>query len=58
MYLIYISAHTTQFTDIGWHYLKHGQGVGILGGGGSYVSLVSPKGDQLTIIIETMVIIS
>lgn len=51
---IWISAHTTQFTSIGWNYLKHGRGVGKLPKGGSYVALVSPDGQQLTIVIETM----
>lgn len=51
---IWLSAHTTQFTEIGWTYLQHGSGVGLLKGGGSYVALVSPDGNDLTIIIETM----
>ncbi|XP_046548396.1 galactocerebrosidase-like [Haliotis rubra] len=51
---IWIAAHTTQFTEIGWSYLRHGAGVGNFTGGGSYVALVSPNGKNLTIIIETL----
>ncbi|XP_067657033.1 galactocerebrosidase-like [Haliotis asinina] len=51
---IWMSAHTTQFTKIGWTYLKHGSGVGLLDKGGSYVSLVSPDGKDLSVVIETM----
>ena len=36
-------------------YLRHGSGVGVLEGGGSFVTLVSPDGKDLTIIVETMV---
>uniref|UniRef100_A0A914V3T9 galactosylceramidase n=1 Tax=Plectus sambesii TaxID=2011161 RepID=A0A914V3T9_9BILA len=49
---IWVTAHTTHFTNVGWHYLKHGSGSGLLRGGGSYVSLTD--GQNLTIIIETM----
>ncbi|KAH9500901.1 hypothetical protein Btru_069154 [Bulinus truncatus] len=51
---VWITAHTTQFTSIGWKYLKHDSGVGLLPHGGSYVGFVSPDGLHLTIVIETM----
>ncbi|XP_028855256.1 galactocerebrosidase isoform X1 [Denticeps clupeoides] len=47
---IWITAHTTQFTQPGWVYL---QTVGHLMQGGSYVALTDQKGN-LTIVIETM----
>ncbi|XP_060551799.1 galactocerebrosidase-like isoform X2 [Ruditapes philippinarum] len=51
---IWLGAHTTQFTQIGWNYYRHGYGSGHFVYGGSYVSLASPDGKHLTIIIETM----
>ncbi|XP_062863241.1 galactocerebrosidase [Trichomycterus rosablanca] len=47
---IWISAHTTQFTQPGWKYL---QTVGHLKHGGSYVALTDQNGN-LTIVVETM----
>ncbi|XP_053553556.1 galactocerebrosidase isoform X1 [Bombina bombina] len=47
---IWITAHTTQFTQPGWVYLRT---VGHLEKGGSYVALTDRQGN-LTIIIETM----
>ncbi|KAK1793143.1 hypothetical protein P4O66_011555 [Electrophorus voltai] len=47
---IWITAHTTQFTQPGWRYL---QTVGHLNHGGSYVALTDQKGN-LTVVIETM----
>ena len=50
-----LPAHFTQFMAPGWHYLLHGHGVGRLANNGSYVSLASPDGKDLTIVLETMV---
>ncbi|XP_019958630.2 galactocerebrosidase isoform X1 [Paralichthys olivaceus] len=47
---IWITAHTTQFTQPGWTYL---QTVGHLAQGGSYVALTDGNGN-LTVVIETM----
>uniref|UniRef100_A0A3P9LK04 Galactocerebrosidase n=1 Tax=Oryzias latipes TaxID=8090 RepID=A0A3P9LK04_ORYLA len=47
---IWITAHTTQFTQPGWTYLRT---VGHLANGGSYVALTDGKGN-LTVVIETM----
>ncbi|KAM8913501.1 galactocerebrosidase isoform 1-T1 [Spinachia spinachia] len=47
---IWITAHTTQFTQPGWTYLRT---VGHLAQGGSYVALTDGKGN-LTVVIETM----
>ena len=52
--VLWVSAHWGQFTKAGWSFLQHGQGVGLLDNGGSYVSLTDPKGEHLTIIVETM----
>lgn len=59
MYIyIYTSlAHTTQFTQPGDNYLPVDNGSGHLDKGGSYVSFVDSKTHDLTIVIETMVIL-
>ncbi|CAG5119299.1 unnamed protein product [Candidula unifasciata] len=51
---VWMSAHTTQFTEPGWKYLSHGHGVGMLNSGGSYVTIVSPDLQNLTIVLEAM----
>jgi len=52
-----LTAHHTQFYSPGWLYLRHGRGLGMLQGNGSYVSLTSVDRQQLTIVIQTLVII-
>ena len=50
---IWATAHTTQFTKLGWRYLD--SGCGLLNEAGSYVTLRSPgEGGDYSIIIETM----
>ena len=51
--VIWATAHTTQFTHVGWHYLGHGSGVGQLSSGGTYVALTDGQG-ALTIVVEAM----
>ena len=51
--VFWATAHTTQFTSIGWRYLEHGTGVGVLDSGGTFVSLTDSHGN-LTIIVETI----
>jgi galactosylceramidase len=48
--VLWATAHTTQFTAIGWHYLRNQSGVGRLDGGGSYVTLTN--GTDFTIVVE------
>ena len=51
--VFWVTAHHTQFTRYGWHYLAHGSGVGRLEQGGTYVSLTDGEGN-LTIIMEAV----
>ena len=50
---IIIAAHFTQFSQIGWRYLKHGEGVGNLTNGGTYTAVTNGK--DLSIFIVTLV---
>ena len=49
---LWATAHTTQFAEPGWRYLD--AGCGLLPGGGSYVTLLSPDGTDYSIIVETV----
>ena len=55
----YAVQHHTHFARPGWRYLRERSGIGFLGGGGSYVTLVSPDqpsaGEQrdFSMVIET-----
>ncbi|MGH9398095.1 MAG: family 16 glycoside hydrolase [Terriglobia bacterium] len=49
---IWVTAHTTQFTQPGWHYID--SACGFLQGKGSYVTLKSPSGSDYSVIIETV----
>eukprot|EP01052_Picozoa_sp_SAG31_P026963 SAG31_NODE_2483_length_5627_cov_3.161390_8_plen_622_part_00 len=56
---LYVSAHTTQFVEVGWKYAAVGNGSGLLAKGGSYVTLVAPfKGSasapDLSVVVEKM----
>ena len=55
---LFVTAHWTQFTAPGWHYLAHGAGVGWLDGGGSYTTLISggatATAGNFTVVLETM----
>ena len=48
--VVWATAHTTQFTAIGWNYLRNQSGVGLLNGGGTYVTLMN--GSDYTIVVE------
>lgn len=50
---IWMTAHTTQFIQPGWHYLG-GDACRMLAGGGSVVAAVSPDQKNYSFVIETM----
>ncbi|ESN97869.1 hypothetical protein HELRODRAFT_85047, partial [Helobdella robusta] len=52
---IFITAHHTHFYDVGWVYSPHGEGVGVLKGGGTFVTLTNPVSRDVTIVVETIV---
>ena len=47
-------AHTTQFSNPGWRYTLHNNGVTMLGNGGSMVTRVSPDGVDFSVVVEKM----
>ncbi|MGH9400851.1 MAG: galactosylceramidase [Terriglobia bacterium] len=49
---IWVTAHTTQFTQPGWRYVD--SACGFLQGKGSYVTLKSPSGKDYSVIVETV----
>ena len=49
--MVYATAHVTQFTDVGWHYLPVGAGSGSLPGGGFYATLVDPATSDFTLTV-------
>jgi len=52
---LWTTAHTTQFTQPGWHYLDGACGyLGGNGSNGSYVTLKSTNGSDYSVIIETV----
>eukprot|EP00746_Dinoflagellata_sp_MGD_P092244 gnl/MRDRNA2_/MRDRNA2_36507_c0_seq1.p1 gnl/MRDRNA2_/MRDRNA2_36507_c0~~gnl/MRDRNA2_/MRDRNA2_36507_c0_seq1.p1 ORF type:complete len:1023 (-),score=176.27 gnl/MRDRNA2_/MRDRNA2_36507_c0_seq1:99-3167(-) len=51
---VWATAHTTQFTAVGWEYIPVGDGSGELPEGGTHVALVSPDGLDITMVFETL----
>ena len=49
---IWVTAHTTQFTQPGWQYLD--DACGYLAGNGSYVTLKSSSGGDYSMVVETI----
>ncbi|CAE7296581.1 galc [Symbiodinium pilosum] len=51
---VWMTAHTTQFTKLGWEYLPPGQGAGNLPEGGTYVTIASRDLKDFTVVLETL----
>eukprot|EP00462_Mataza_sp_D1_P005666 CAMPEP_0175124564 /NCGR_PEP_ID=MMETSP0087-20121206/2849_1 /TAXON_ID=136419 /ORGANISM="Unknown Unknown, Strain D1" /LENGTH=801 /DNA_ID=CAMNT_0016406341 /DNA_START=64 /DNA_END=2466 /DNA_ORIENTATION=- len=51
---VWTTAHTTQFSEVGWTILDIGVGSGDLPGGGSYVTMVSPNQADFTVVMEKL----
>ena len=51
---LWTNAHTCQFTQVGWRYLSLGSGAGVMPGGGSFVTLVSPDSRHFTLVAEKL----
>lgn len=50
---VWVCAHYTHHVEIGWHLLPKGRGSGKLrGGGGTYLSFVSPDGTDIAIVLH------
>ena len=49
---IWVTAHTTQFAEPGWHYID--SACGYLAGKGSFVTLKSPSSGDYSVVIETI----
>jgi galactosylceramidase len=47
--VVWATAHVTQFTEIGWQYLKNGFGSGELAKGGYYTTIADGKGSDWTL---------
>eukprot|EP00039_Didymoeca_costata_P019847 m.339152 g.339152 ORF g.339152 m.339152 type:complete len:813 (+) comp18686_c0_seq1:84-2522(+) len=52
MPVVWATAHVTQFTSVGWQFLKVGSGSSELSEGGFMATLVSPDGKDITILIN------
>ena len=51
MPVVWVTAHYTQFIQLGWNYLPVGSGSGELQHGGYYMTLVSPTLEYFTIVV-------
>ncbi|CAJ1460784.1 unnamed protein product [Effrenium voratum] len=51
---VWATAHTTQFTKLGWSYLPPGEAAGLLPEGGTFVTIASSDLQDFTIVLETL----